>query len=93
MPFCVLLVPNAFPIPDSPTQSPIATQSPTNDDFLNPDSSKESPSLVVIVGVVVGGVAVLLLIGISIGLFFLCYYYPNRYVTVGVLESFNLGHP
>lgn len=66
-----------FLIPDSP---------PSNDDFLNPDSTTEPQSsdelsLVVIVGVVVGGIIVLLLIGVFIGLFFLCYYYPNRYAT------------
>ena len=40
----------------------------------------ENPiSLLLIVCVVVGGVVILFLVGIFIGLYFLCYYYPHRY--------------
>ena len=35
-------------------------------------------SLLLIVCVVVGGVVILFLVGIFIGLYFLCYYYPHR---------------
>lgn len=52
---------------------------------LSPANTEESENqmmLLVIVGVVVGGVIILFLVGIFIGLFYLCYYYPHRYVLV-----------
>ena len=46
--------------------------------FYVPEPESSSLSLLVIVGVVVGGVVILFLVGIFIALFFLCFYYPHR---------------